>query len=148
MEAEKIQYGDISSPSDIAASPSDVAAIEGADNQNLPKLPPARSPENQWQQISRIIADFFENFPEYLDRFFNTYKQTLFTLAWILAALVSVKVILAMLDAVNDIPLAQPLFELIGIGYAAWFTFRYLVKTSTRQELTAEIDLIKKQFLG
>ncbi|MFQ4141097.1 CAAD domain-containing protein [Chlorogloeopsis sp. ULAP02] len=141
MEAEKIQYGEI-------ASPSDVAAIEGTDTQNLPILPPAQSPENQWQQINRIIADFFEKFPEYLEKFFNTYKQPLFSLGWVLVALVSVKVILAMLDAVNDIPLAQPLFELIGIGYASWFTFRYLLKTSTRRELVAEIDLVKKQILG
>ncbi len=60
----------------------------------------------------------------------------------------AVRVILAVLDAINDIPLAQPVLELVGISYTTWFIFRYLLKDSTRQELVAEIDSVRKQILG
>ncbi len=140
-ELQQTQYGDV-------ASPNSVAAIEASDSENLPMLPPATQSESQWQQISKKIANFLEELPEYFNRFFNAYKQPLITIGWILAAIFSVKIILAVLDAINDIPLTEPLFELIGIGYAIWFTFRYLLKDSTRQELFAEIDAIKKQFVG
>lgn len=123
-------------------------ALEGTDTANLPKLPPAAEPESQWQQISRQVSQFLEQFPEYLGRFFQDYKQPLTTVGLILAAIVTAKVVLALLDAINDIPLLSPTFELIGIGYAAWFISRYLLKASTRQELADEIQSLKNQFVG
>ncbi|WP_243903127.1 CAAD domain-containing protein, partial [Aetokthonos hydrillicola] len=47
-----------------------------------------------------------------------------------------------------DIPLVAPTFELIGIGYSVWFVYRYLLKASTRQELTDEIAGLKTQVVG
>ncbi|MBD2559234.1 MULTISPECIES: CAAD domain-containing protein [Nostoc] len=123
-------------------------ALEGTDTANLPKLPPAAEPESQWQQISRQVSQFLEQLPEYLGRFFQDYKQPLTTVGLILAAIVTAKVVLALLDAINDIPLLSPTFELIGIGYAAWFISRYLLKASTRQELADEIQSLKNQFVG
>ncbi|MCW5316555.1 hypothetical protein GTQ43_22875 [Nostoc sp. KVJ3] len=123
-------------------------ALEGADTVNLPKLPPASEPESQWQQISRQVSQFFEQLPEYLNSFFKDYKQPLITVSLILSAIVTAKLVLAVLDAINDIPLLSPLFELIGISYATWFIFRYLLKVSTRQELSKEIQLLKDQFVG
>ncbi|MEH2060537.1 MAG: CAAD domain-containing protein [Nostoc sp.] len=123
-------------------------ALEGTDTVNLPKLPPARESESQWQQISRQISQFLQQLPEYLSSFFQDYKQPLITVALILAAIVTAKVVLAVLDAINDIPLLSPLFELVGISYATWFISRYLVKSSTRQELADEIQFLKNQFVG
>jgi hypothetical protein len=123
-------------------------ALEGVDTANLPKLPPAPEPESQWQQISRQITQFLEQLPEYLSSFFKDYKQPLITVALIWAAIVTAKLVLAILEAINDIPLLSPLFELIGISYATWFIFRYLLKASTRQELGEEIQLLKDQFVG
>jgi hypothetical protein len=123
-------------------------ALEGVDTANLPKLPPASEPESQWQQISRQVSQFLEKLPEYLGSFFNNYKQPLITVALILAAILTAKLVLALLDAINDIPLLSPLFELVGIGYATWFVSRYLLKASTRQELADEIQSLKNQFVG
>ncbi|MEH2065225.1 MAG: CAAD domain-containing protein [Nostoc sp.] len=123
-------------------------ALEGTDTVNLPKLPPASEPESQWQQISRQISQFLQQLPEYLSSFFQDYKQPLITVALILAAIVTAKIVLAVLDAINDIPLLSPLFELVGIGYATWFISRYLLKASTRQELADEIQFLKNQFVG
>ncbi|MBN3872500.1 MULTISPECIES: CAAD domain-containing protein [unclassified Nostoc] len=123
-------------------------ALEGRDTTNLPRLSPAPEPESQWQQISRQITQFLEQLPEYLSRFFRDYKQPLITVGLILAAIVTAKVVLAVLDAINHIPLLSPLFELVGISYASWFIFRYLLNASTRQELGDEIQSLKNQLLG
>lgn len=123
-------------------------ALEGVDTANLPKLPPAAEPESQLQQISRQVSEFLEQLPEYLSSFFRDYKQPLITVALILAAIVTAKIVLAVLNAINGTPLLSPLFELIGISYTTWFIFRYLLKASTRQELADEIQSLKSQFLG
>ncbi|AVH65494.1 CAAD domain-containing protein [Nostoc sp. 'Peltigera membranacea cyanobiont' N6] len=123
-------------------------AIEGVDTENLPKLPPASEPESQWQQIGRQVSHFLEQLPEYLGSFFKEYKQPLITFALIWAAIVTAKIVLTLLDAINDIPLLSPLLELVGIGYTSWFISRYLLKVSTRQELADEIQSLKNQFLG
>jgi nitrate/nitrite-specific signal transduction histidine kinase len=123
-------------------------ALEGTDTANLPKLPPAPEPESQWQQISRQISQFLEQLPQYLSEFFRDYKQPLITVALILAAIITARVVLTVLVAINDIPLLSPLFELVGISYTSWFVFRYLLKASTRQELADEIQSLKNQFVG
>ncbi|MBW4685150.1 MAG: CAAD domain-containing protein [Komarekiella atlantica HA4396-MV6] len=129
-------------------SPQGLLALEGVETTNLPKLPPAPEPESQWQNFGKQIAQFLEQLPDYLSKFFNEYSQSLITVALIFAAIVTLKVVLAVLDAMSDIPLLSPTFELIGIGYATWFTFRYLLKASTRQELATEIQLLKEQIVG
>ncbi|AVH72056.1 CAAD domain-containing protein [Nostoc sp. 'Lobaria pulmonaria (5183) cyanobiont'] len=123
-------------------------ALEGTDTANLPKLPPAPEPESQWQQISRQISQFLEQLPQYLSDFFQDYKQPLITVGLILTAIVTARLVLALLAAINDIPLLSPLFELVGISYTSWFIFRYLLKASTRQQLADEIQLLKSQFVG
>ncbi|MBE9105364.1 CAAD domain-containing protein [Nostoc cf. edaphicum LEGE 07299] len=123
-------------------------ALEGTDTANLPKLPPASEPESQWQQISRQISQFLEQLPQYLSDFFRDYKQPLITVGLILAAIVTARIVLTVLAAINDIPLLSPLFELVGISYTSWFVFRYLLKASTRQELADEIQSLKNQFVG
>lgn len=65
-----------------------------------------------------------------------------------MAALIAIRVFLAILDALNDIPLLTPTFELIGIGYTAWFVNRYLLSTSKRQELAQEVQTLKQQIIG
>ena len=123
-------------------------AIEGVDTTNLPKLPPALEPESQLQQISRQVSQFLEQLPEYIGSFFSNYKQPITTVGLILAAIVTAKIVLAVLDTINDIPLLSLTFELIGISYATWFIFRYLLNASTRQELVDEIQSLKNQFVG
>ncbi len=141
METQQQQIASIN-PSSLEAT----LALEGTDTTKLPKLPPAS--ETEWQRISRQISEFFAQLPQYLSSFFNDYKQALITLSLIFAAIVTVKVALAILDAINDIPLLSPIFELIGIAYGTWFIFRYLLKSSNRQELAQEIQLLKNEIMG
>ncbi len=127
-----------------------VGAVEVAIKDELPKLPPASesTTSTQLQQISDKIVVFLARLPDIIGNFFNQYKPQITTVALILAAIISVKLVLAILDAVNDIPLFATIFELVGIGYATWFVSRYLLKASTRQELSSDINTFKNQILG
>jgi hypothetical protein len=123
-------------------------AIAGVDTENLPKLPPASKPENQWQPIIDKVSQFLAQLPYYSNKFWAAYKLPLINLGLVLAAIVTLKVVLTILDAINDIPLLEPTLELIGIIYSTWFVFRYLILASTRQELAADIDSFRSQLLG
>lgn len=114
----------------------------------ITKLQPAAQSQEQWLKYGEQVSGFLGTLPEYLGSFFNQYKQPLISVGLIVGAIVAVKVLLAVLDALNDIPLVAPTFELIGIGYSAWFVYRYLLKASTRQELTHEITTLKSQVVG
>ncbi|MDZ8258782.1 CAAD domain-containing protein [Nostoc sp. ChiQUE01b] len=114
----------------------------------ITKLQPPAQSQDEWLKYGEQISTFLATLPDYLGSFFNQYKQPLVTVGLILGSIVAVKVLLAILDALNDIPLVAPTFELIGIGYSAWFVYRYLLKASTRKELTSEITTLKSQVVG
>lgn len=114
----------------------------------LAKLSPADAPSDQWRQFGEQISAFLAELPDYVTEFFSEYQRPLLTVGLAIAALVTVKVTLAILDAINDIPLLSPVFELVGIGYTGWFVYRYLLRASTRQELGEELNTIKGQVIG
>lgn len=125
-----------------------IAALEGSAIGNQPLLPPATKPNTKWQQIGTQTSEFLADLPDNIFRFFITYSQQIITVALIVTAIIALKVIVAVLDAINDIPLVYPTFQLIGIGYTTWFVFRYLIKASTRQELIAQIQSITNDIAG
>ncbi len=102
----------------------------------------------QWREIGEKAYSFLALLPEYLGRFFSEYRKPLVTLGLIFGSIVSVKLTLALLGAINDVPLLEPTFELIGLIYTVWFVYRYLLKSSNRQELGQEFDKLKSQVVG
>ncbi len=104
--------------------------------------------EQPWQEWIDVVVEFLAKVPEQLGDFFGEYKQPLTTLGLILTAAITVYITLSVLDAINNIPLLSSILELVGLGYTAWFTTRYLLKASTREELFAEFNGLKKQVLG
>lgn len=108
--------------------------------------------EQIWSEYVEPIWDatmaYIANVPDYVGKFFSDYRRPLIVLGAILAGFVTVKVMLAVLDAIDDIPLLAPVLQLIGIGYTAWFVWRYLWKDTNRRELVAEIDALKAQIFG
>ena len=115
---------------------------------NLTKLQPPVQPQEQWLKYGQQVSGFLGTLPDYIGKFFDQYQQPVVSIGLIITAVVTVKVLLAVLDALNDIPLVAPTFELIGIGYSVWFIYRYLLKASSRQELSSEITTLKSQVLG
>ncbi|MEG3941256.1 glutamate--tRNA ligase [Microcoleus sp. S36b_A3] len=105
-------------------------------------------PPSQTQQIKEQIISILSEFPAYIGSFYEQYKSPLTVVGVILASIVSLKVLLGIVDELNDIPLLAPTFELIGIGYTAWFVYRYLLRSSNRQQLGQEIQALKEQIFG
>jgi hypothetical protein len=145
----KIKEAQMQEP-EIVETKSPEATVPNINNQTgtITKLQPSAQSQDQWLKYGEQVSGFLATLPDYVGTFFNRYKQPLITLGLLVTAIVSVRVVLAILDALNDIPLVAPTFELIGIGYSAWFVYRYLLKASNRQELTSEIAALKSQVVG
>ncbi|MEH2383898.1 MAG: CAAD domain-containing protein, partial [Nostoc sp.] len=124
-----------------------IAVLESSKFDTQPLLLPANQPLPQGQQIGSNFFAFLEQLPKYLGRFSTEYQLPIICFATIIAATIAVKLVLAVLDVLNEIPQLNLVFELTGIGYITWFFFRYLLKASTRQELAAQISFIQKEIV-
>jgi hypothetical protein len=128
---------------------SSLAELKTEDELSVTKMPPAEPlTGEQLQRYGERTSAFIDSLQGYIADFLNTYKPALSTLGWILLAAISVKLILAALDAINDIPFLTLLLQLIGLGYVIWFVYRYLLSAASRQELSQEFESFKQQFLG
>ncbi len=94
--------------------------------------------KGQW--LVRQIVSFLSELSDNLGKFFGNNQQILINLGLIFGAIIAFRVSLAVIAAINEIPLVAPTFELVGIGYSVWFISRYLLNTSNRQELTQKIQ--------
>lgn len=104
--------------------------------------------KTQFDEIKASVLEVLSEFPNYVSGFFSEYQKPIITIVLIIAAIVSVKVLFAVIDALNDVPLLAPTFELIGMGYSAWFIYRYLLRASNRRELTQEFNAFWEQISG
>ncbi len=104
--------------------------------------------DNQVQEWIELGTDFLTKIFDYILEFVNEYQKLLVNLLLFFLAIVAVKLILAILAAINDIPLLAPMFEIVGLGYTGWFVYRYLLTKSSRQELVQEFESLKSQVLG
>lgn len=102
----------------------------------------------QFQEIWDKVSGVLGNLPDYVTDFFKEYQRPLITVGLIFGAIVSVKLLLAILGAVNEIPLLAPTFELVGLGYTGWFVYRYLLRDANRQELMGNLASLRDQVLG
>ncbi|MGL5876113.1 MAG: CAAD domain-containing protein [Xenococcaceae cyanobacterium] len=86
--------------------------------------------------------------PDYLNNLFQVYKNPLIVIGWAIASIVSLKIVFAVLGAVNDIPLLQPILELIGVICGGWFVVRYLISAENRAELGMLLNSLKEYIFG
>jgi CAAD domains of cyanobacterial aminoacyl-tRNA synthetase len=114
----------------------------------LTKLPALDETSEQVKSVVDRVYQILAGLPEYVTSAFGEYRKPLVTLGLIFGSIVSVKLTLALLEAVNDIPLLAPVFELIGLGYSVWFVYRYLLKAANREELTKDFTQFKDQIIG
>ncbi|KAE8696231.1 Protein CURVATURE THYLAKOID 1A [Hibiscus syriacus] len=63
-------------------------------------------------------------------------------------ALVALWLASALVGAIDSIPLFPKLLEVVGLGYAIWFTSRYLIFKKNREELATKVEQLKQQILG
>ncbi|OCR00538.1 hypothetical protein BCD67_11155 [Oscillatoriales cyanobacterium USR001] len=102
----------------------------------------------QLKDIVDQVVTIFSELPMYVVSLFQNYQKPIITIGLIVAAGITLKVTLAVIDTLNDVPLLSPIFELVGMGYTGWFVYRYLFRAASRQELSSEITALKEQVLG
>jgi CAAD domains of cyanobacterial aminoacyl-tRNA synthetase len=94
-------------------------------------------------QVLSVLSDFFT----YAGKFFEEYQKPITNVGLIVAVLIAFYLVIAVIDAVNDLPLLAPLFELIGIGYTIWFVKQYW-SAEAREKLWAEVKAFTSQVVG
>jgi hypothetical protein len=122
--------------------------ITADDSGTLTPVPVTRTDNEQWREIGEKASLFLAELPDYLSSFFGEYKRPIVVVGLVLGSIIAVKLTLAVLDSVNDIPLLAPTFELIGLFYSGWFVYRYLLRASNRKELADDFNALKEQILG
>lgn len=146
---ESNQY-DPSQPtlSEAGATPPATVKVNLDQAGTMIKIPAQNATSEQVQEWLEPVVTFLSSLPDQVGSFVSDYQKPLITILLLLSGVVTVKVVLAVLDALNDIPLLSPVFELVGIMYSGWFVYRYLLKATTREELTQDFSTIKGQVLG
>ena len=104
----------------------------------------AKQLEVQGRQFGNNITVFFSEIPENISRFFQKYKQPITNILLGLSALIAVRVLFAVVAALNGIPLLAPTFQLIGILYSVWSINRYLLKKPNREELVKKLQSLSQ----
>lgn len=100
------------------------------------------------QPMKEEILAFLSQLPENLGSFFKEYKRPLTTVGLLIALLITFKILTGLVEIINEIPLIKPTFETVGLGYSAWFIYRYLLKADNRKELSADFNTLKEEILG
>ena len=100
------------------------------------------------QEYLNVASRFLSQIFDYLKEFVDNNQKSLVNLLLIFLGIIAVKVTLAVISAINDIPLLAPTFELVGLTYSGWFVYRYLLTKSSRQELVQEFESLKTQVVG
>ncbi|MBE9068877.1 CAAD domain-containing protein [Leptolyngbya cf. ectocarpi LEGE 11479] len=102
----------------------------------------------QAKEILAKVASVLGDAPQYVVEIFNEYKRPLTVIGLVFGGLIAIKMMFAILAAINDIPVLAPTMELIGLIYTGWFIYRYLLKASNRSELLSSLGTVKDQITG
>ena len=114
-------------------------------------LVPLTSEDDSTAELKAMLGKGVEvvsNLDTILGNFFSEYRQLIISLGLVFGSIVAVKLTLALLSALNEIPLVEPILELVGLGYTAWFVTRFMLKSEKRQEFYAKFTDTKDSVLG
>merc|ERR1711939_1109057 len=110
---------------------------------NLIKQKPIKIKANKSEssvEISQVLKDLSDRWDKVEDKTSVVlYGTGAIVLLWLASTIVG---------SVSNIPLLPKLMELVGLSYTAWFTYRYLLMKTTRQELVQDIEELKKKISG
>lgn len=102
----------------------------------------------QAKEVLGKVASVLGDAPQYVVDTFNEYKRPLTVIGLVFGGLIAIKMMFAILAAINDIPVLAPTMELIGLIYTGWFIYRFLLKANNRSELLTSLGNVKDQITG
>jgi hypothetical protein len=115
---------------------------------NLAPFSASDDPTEQLKAMANKAMDLLSNLPDNIGGIFTNYRSQVVTVGLLFGSFISVKLTLALLSALNEIPLVQPTLELVGLAYTAWFVYRFVVKAENRSELSEKYSGLKNQVVG
>ncbi|NET03911.1 MAG: valine--tRNA ligase [Symploca sp. SIO2B6] len=136
------------SPSEVSQSPLETEASSISNQDTTEQKPVSNQYLTQAQKIGELAARFLSELPDSVSKFFEQNQKALSVVVFLLGAIIIVKVVLAAIGAINNIPVLPDVFKLIGFGYTIWFGSRHLLLAKNRQKLAASTRLLKEQTLG
>jgi hypothetical protein len=104
--------------------------------------------EDTLRDVQAQVTRFLENLPDHLSAFFNNNRQAINNVGLIILAFLGVRVLFAVLDAIDDIPLMAFALKVTGLVYVIQFVWRYLMRASDRARLAQKIEQVKTELLG
>ncbi|MGB3768399.1 MAG: valine--tRNA ligase [Phormidesmis sp.] len=126
-------------------------AIESAIAAKQPEASLSRlksSEENDWRQMTGSIQTFLENPTRYFNGFFTNYKKPVTTLAVVLGAAMTLKVVASILDAFNDVPGLKSLLQLVGLFYSVRFGINKVFTAQERSRAAQQLQGIWSDIIG
>ncbi|MEO0969995.1 MAG: CAAD domain-containing protein [Cyanobacteria bacterium J06639_18] len=126
----------------VEASGTSDLVTQSVDSSSEPKS------DSKRQFIAKNLVDFLGEIPTRIGETYKKFQTPIVSIVLIVTVAILVKILVAVFSALNEIPLVEPILELIGGCYVVWFAFRYLLKGSTREELRLQINTLVEQFLN
>lgn len=125
----KVQQKEYADP----AAAKDMMSIQSSEAGTLATITSSDISDSQSSQIGRDISNFLQQLPKKIVDFSKEYKLQVISFAVLVVMVVFLRFVLAVINALNQIPLASTIFEVIGIGYTTWFVSRYFVAQTDKQ---------------
>lgn len=94
--------------------------------------------------VFKILTNLWEQVSGYLGQ----QKQPLTLVAIGVMAIFGLILATTTLRVIHAFPLLPSLLELVGFGFALWFSYRYLVMAERRQELANLLTQFRQRILG
>lgn len=101
-----------------------------------------------WQSFQTSASSFLTNAISSAKALFSRNRRFFTTLGWLLLALLGVRILFAVLETIDELPLVTPILKLIGLVTVVQFTRRYLIREQDRQDLRQLLNRTRAEFLG
>ena len=114
-----------------ASTANNMMTIQSSEAGSLVKIPKTDTTHNKGSEIGRNISIFLHELPKNIAEFSSEYKLQVISFVLLVVMMIGLRFVVAIIGAINQIPLASTFFEVIGIGYVTWLVSRYFFTEAT-----------------
>lgn len=97
--------------------------------------------------LAQILLFFIQSF-EVITRVLTENTSAVVTAGLVVFAAIVLRLLFAVLNSLNDLPLVEPFLQLVGIGYSVWFFNRHILYAVDRQEFSQQLQGLKQQVVN
>jgi CAAD domains of cyanobacterial aminoacyl-tRNA synthetase len=127
---------------------SPVDSLPASDTVVMSDTSASDSAEEMWQSFQFQATAFLDTAKENFITLFRNNRQLFYALGWIFLAFFGIRILFAVMNAIDDIPFVTFFLKLIGFFYVVRFVQRYLVRANNRREFVQMLDHAKAEFIG